>query len=282
MTQKFALASARDIHPNGPEEDLLIARALTARGAAARIVMWDETPPETLAGEVVVIRTTWNYQEKYAQFIRWLEALPGAGARLVNPLPLLLGTIDKSYLADFRARGFAVPETVVCRSRADLEAAITDPAFADAVIKPCVGAGAIGLHRLRARDPASWDPVDFARPQLLQRFLPEIVAGGELTFVFFGGVYSHAVRKRGKPGDIRVQVDWGGTVEVIEPSPALIAQAAHFLTALPEVPTYARVDAVEAEGNLLLMELEVIEPELFCLYVPGTAERFAEALLSAL
>jgi len=179
-----------------------------------------------------------------------------------------------------RGRGFAVPETVVCKTREELEAALADPAFADAVIKPTVGAGAIGLHRIRADDPATWTAVDFSKPQLLQRFLPEIETGGEQTFVFFGGEFSHAVRKRGKAGDIRVQVDWGGTVEVIDPAPAIVAQATHFLTALPAPTSYARVDAVEVEGQLLLMELEIIEPELFCLYVLGTADRFAKALLS--
>ncbi len=280
MPEKFALVTARDIHENGPEEDKLIAEALRARGAEARMVVWFETDPASLSGEIVVIRTPWDYQERFAAFVAWLKAVDKVAARLVNPLELLLGNIDKKYLAHMRERGFAVPETIVCNSREELEAALADPAFADAVIKPTIGAGAIGLHRIRADDPATWALVDFSKPQLLQRFLPEIETGGEQTFVFFGGAFSHAVRKRGKPGDIRVQVDWGGTVEVIAPSPALVAQAAHFLTALPAPPTYARVDAVEVEGKLLLMELEIIEPELFCLYVPGTADRFAAALLA--
>lgn len=280
MPTKFALATARDIHVNGPEEDALIIEALRARGAAARTIVWGETDPASLKDETVVIRTTWDYQENYEAFVAWLKAVDASGARLVNSLPLLLGTIDKTYLADYRAKGYAVPETVVCKTRADLEAALRDPVFTDAVIKPCVGGGAVGLHRIRADDPSTYATVDFSKRQLLQRFLPEIETVGELTFTFFGGVYSHAVRKRGKPGDIRVQVDWGGTVEVIEPSAALIDAAAHFLIALPGPSTYARVDVVEVGGQLLLMELEVIEPELFCLYVPGTAERFADVLLA--
>jgi len=280
VTQKFVLVTARDIHENGPEEDKLIADALHARGAEVRTMVWSETDAGALVGETVVIRTPWDYQEKFAAFVAWLKAVDKTAARLVNPLGLLLGNIDKKYLADMRERGFAVPETVVCKSRAELEAALAGPAFADAVIKPTIGASAIGLHRIRADDPATWAAVDFSKPQLLQRFLPEIETGGEQTFVFFGGKFSHAVRKRAKPGDIRVQVDWGGTVEVITPSPALIDQAAHFLTALPAPTTYARVDTVEVDGQLLLMELEIIEPELFCLYVPGTAEQFAEALLA--
>jgi glutathione synthase/RimK-type ligase-like ATP-grasp enzyme len=279
LTARFALATARDIHPNGPEEDALIVAALEARGAAARTIIWDEAEPATLRDDIVVIRTPWNYTEKFDAFIAWLKDVDKV-ATLINPLDHHLATIFKTYLGDYAARGYAVPEARVCRSERELTIALHDPAFADAVLKPVVGGGAIGLRRIRAKDPGTWTNVDYRVPQLLQRFVPEIETAGELSFVFFGGVFSHAVRKRGKPGDIRVQVDWGGTVEVIAPSPHQVAEAAHFLTALPSVPAYARVDVVEAAGKLLLMELEVIEPELFCLYVPGSAERFAQTLLS--
>ena len=279
MTKRFALATARDIHPNGPEEDALIAKALIELGAEARAIHWDETDPGELAGETVVIRTPWNYVEHYECFIRWLMDVD-AHTTLVNPLEHHTGTIFKTYLADYAAKGFAVPETKACRSERELVMALKNPAFADAVIKPVVGGGASGLFRLNPNDPATWAQVDWQVPQLLQRFLPEIETKGEMSFVFFGCAFSHAVQKLARPGDIRVQVDWGGTVEVIDPPSDQIDEAAHFLNALPSIPTYARVDVVEAGGKLLLMELEVIEPELFCLYVPGSAERFAEALVN--
>jgi len=279
MTDKFALATARHIHENGPEEDALILAALQDLGAEVHLIVWDETDPATLSGTKVVIRTTWNYQDHFPKFIKWLEDVEAAGGSLINPKALLLGTIDKRYLIDFAARGFAVPETILCRSADDLTAAIKHPNFEKAVLKPIIGGGASGLRQLRAGMPSGWMGIDFSMPQLLQPQIPEIETKGELSIIFFGGVYSHAVRKRGKPGDIRVQVDWGGSVEVIEPSAQQIAEAAHFLTALPEKTAYARVDVVEVGDHLQLMELEVIEPELFCLYVPGTAERFAEALL---
>ncbi len=284
MNLKFALATARDVHKNGPAEDQLILAALRNLGAEARLIIWDETDPtdsvSNLNGETVVIRTTWDYQGQYLKFIRWLEAIPKAGINLVNPLAHLLGTIDKRYLVDLYERGFAVPETMLCPpSRETLRGALGNPAFAQAVIKPVVGAGAFGLKRIAAANPETWQDLDTLAPHILQRFLPEVESEGELSFVFFGGTYSHAVRKRARPGDIRVQVDWGGTVEVIAPSSAQVVQAAHFLNALPSIPAYARVDVVEVAGRLMLMELEVIEPELFCLYVPGAAERFAAVLV---
>ena len=43
----------------------------------------------------------------------------------------------------------------------------------------------------------------------------------------------------------------------------LIAQAAKALSSLPEVPLYARVDGIARDGAFVLMELELIEPNLF-------------------
>lgn len=276
----FVLATARDTHQCGYDEDALIVAALKARGVNARTAIWDETDPADLGNEIVVIRTTWDYQAKFEQFIAWLKALTDNGATLVNAPEIIFGTIDKTYLADFAARGYAVPETVILRTKSDLGQALANPAFDDAIMKPCVGAGAIGLYRLNAANRSSWHDLEIKQPQLLQRFLPEIETAGEMSFLFFNGTYSHTVRKLPKPGDIRVQSEWGGTVEVISPPDNLIAQAAHFLTALPSLPTYARIDVVEVADTLLLMELEVIEPELFCLHVDGAAERFADALIA--
>jgi hypothetical protein len=45
---------------------------------------------------------------------------------------------------------------------------------------------------------------------------------------------------------------------------------------------YARVDAIERGGRLLLMELELVEPYLFFPEHPLAPERFAQALLKHL
>ncbi len=113
---------------------------------------------------------------------------------------------------------------------------------------------------------------------LVQPFLPEIMHGGELSMLFFDGVYSHAVRKRPKPGDYRVQFQYGGTTESIEVEPSLVAQARACALAAPSLPVYARVDGVVRDGAFLLMELEIFEPLMFLAQHPEAPERFARAV----
>jgi hypothetical protein len=87
------------------------------------------------------------------------------------------------------------------------------------------------------------------------------------------------VRKRPVTGDFRVQADFGGSLETATPSADTIEFGEAVLAAAAPPWLYARVDLVETEGGPLLMELELIEPDLF-LTSEGAA-RLAEALIRA-
>lgn len=281
MHEQFALVTTTDDHLHDIKEDDMIVDALRRKGAGARKIIWHETNPASLAGHTVVLRTPWDYQARLSEFIDWLHVVD-AVATLLNPLDVIRTTIDKGYLIDMAKAGYAVPETMAMpQTREGWHAALANPLFAHAIAKRRIGAGAIGLRQIYANDDASWEPLlAETHNYILQPFIPEVVSEGELSFLFFGERFSHAMHKRPRAGDIRVQMEWGGSVDVIEPSSRLINQAQEFLNFLPAPTAYARVDVVEVEGRLLLMELEVFEPELFLTYVPEAAEAFAASLLS--
>jgi hypothetical protein len=99
---------------------------------------------------------------------------------------------------------------------------------------------------------------------------------------FFQKQYSHAVLKKAQPGDFRVQDDFGGTVKLASPAIALIEQAQQIMNCIKGPLLFARVDGIELDGRLVLMELEVIEPFLFLESTPHAVERFAHAMLTIL
>ena len=85
--------------------------------------------------------------------------------------------------------------------------------------------------------------------------------------------------KRAAEGDYRIQEAYGGRSHTIDPAPADLAQARGVLEAIDEVPLYARVDMVRGlDGSLLLMELEVIEPDLYVKDGPGIGVMLGKAL----
>ena len=116
-----------------------------------------------------------------------------------------------------------------------------------------------------------------------QPFVADIVATGEDTLVAIAGRVTHGVRKRAKPGDFRVQDDHGGTVHHLEPTPEQVALAERALAACGTMPAYGRVDMVRlGDGSLAVMELELVEPELWLRRHPPAAEALAAAVADAI
>jgi hypothetical protein len=151
------------------------------------------------------------------------------------------------------------------------------------VVKPLVGASC--RRQVRLRRGEALPAVEALPPDrcLIQPFLPSIRTEGEVSFLYFGGVFSHAVRKLPAPGDYRVQSHFGGRDLPYTPSPGDLAAAGRVLAAVEDGLLYARVDLVrDLRGRLVVMELELIEPYLYPDQGPGTGEAFADALVRRL
>ena len=96
--------------------------------------------------------------------------------------------------------------------------------------------------------------------------------------MFFDGAFSHAVIKRPREGDFRVQEEYGGRARSMTPPADRVDAAARYLAVSPEPPLYARVDGVETPAGFLLLELELLEPALFLSIDPAAPRRFADAI----
>jgi glutathione synthase/RimK-type ligase-like ATP-grasp enzyme len=232
-----------------------------------------------------VIRTPWDYTARYDEFIAWVRDV-GEQRPMVNPAEVLIWNSHKSYLRDLAGRGIPVVPTAVVPAAAGEEArtAALGRYEGDIVIKPAISVGADQTLRVDASSPAAADhlgAITATGDALVQPFLPEITAG-EVSLIYFGGEFSHAVRKTPTVGDFRVQAIYGGAVSRCEPSAAERSVAATTLAALGRPLAYARVDLVATSFGPMLMELELIEPQLFLDAAPGVPSRYAEVLATRL
>lgn len=273
------LATCRE-RPELTAGDALLARALEARGAEVRPLPWDEIV--VAAADVVCLRSTWDYHRRWGEFRRWIGAFEERPGRLWNPLATVLWNADKRYLQALGAAGVRLPLThwVEPGERPDCERFFREAGTSRAVLKPRVSATAYSTHLLERGDrldDATWAPLESVG-SLLQAFVPEI-ADGEASLMFVDGRFTHAVRKHPSAGEFRVQHDYGGRIEALEPSPALQEFAERVFEVIAYDWLYARVDVVETAAGPILMELELIEPDLFLTREPSAAERLAEALL---
>ncbi len=268
-------------------DDQPLADALAALGYPVEPEPWTEIDPETTIGaEPVILRSTWDYHRVPTMFAAWLAAMADSGRTLLNPADVARGNINKIYLQDLERAGIAIPAThwMDAATPEALVALLREARWTQAVLKPRIAATAYGTFLIsEGRLPAD-DELAPARASgaLIQEFIPEIITQGEVSMVYAGGSFSHAVVKRASSGDFRVQKDFGGVVEPATPSPALLAFGERVMAQVPASCVYARVDVVDSARGPLLMELELIEPELYFTIVDGSAARMAQLITARL
>jgi glutathione synthase/RimK-type ligase-like ATP-grasp enzyme len=270
--------------PEVQPDDVGLAEALVRRGWQVQAAPWNGPFAPFAAAELVVVRSAWDYHHAGASFAEWLERLERVDGTVINPPRLMRWNLDKGYLIELAQSGAPVVPTRLARPHGDAFAvAMRELGVDEAVVKPVVGASGDGLSVVCAHDAAALEAAAHAlgaNDALVQPLVPEIRTRGELSLTFLGGRLSHAVVKRPAAGSILVHAERGGTVQAIAPSSRAVAAAA-VLAMLPDAPVYARVDLVERDEGPLLMEIELIEPELFLRHGEGAADRFADALLLA-
>jgi glutathione synthase/RimK-type ligase-like ATP-grasp enzyme len=281
-----ALATCAAVPELSPDDRLLLP-ALAALAIQAGPAVWDDPGTPWERYDAVVVRSCWDYHHKADRFDEWTRRLETAGMPLWNPPAVLRWNARKTYLRELEEAGVPVVPTRFIESPGgpDLDAVLHDAGWREVVVKPVVSASAFETWRAergREEDGERFRQLVGRMPVMVQPFLPEIEREGEWSFCFFGGEYSHAVLKRPRPGDFRVQSDHGGVYHLADPAGALIEQAAAALGAAGNRTLYARVDGCVVRGELHLMELELLEPALFLALHPDAPDRFAAALAAAL
>lgn len=278
----IALATAAH-YPNLSPDDQILHAELTRRGINAVPVVWDSAT-DWAAFDAVVVRSIWDYHLKYPRFQAWLDELDTSLVRVYNPTSILRANADKQYMLDLEAAGIRItPTRVILKGERDsLSDVLLETGWMHAVVKPTVSS--TGYETWFTSKPVTRaDEQRFADQHatmdvLVQQFA-DGVAAGELSFVFLAGAYSHCVLKRAAEGEFRVHNEHGGTVAACAPPGEQIAWAESVVATLPRDSwAYARVDAVRDAAGMMVMELELLDPELFFTYNAAAVARFADAI----
>lgn len=280
---RVALVTYQDL-PDLNADDRLAAAALTRLGLQADPVCWDDPDVDWLAYRAVVLRSTWDYYRRVVEFHAWIDRMERTGAALWNPPRVLRWNTDKRYLARLAHPHLSPPPTeILARGAAvDLRAVLQARGWEEAVMKPTISADGFSTERTSrataASDQGTLDTMLAHGDVLIQLLVPEIRTRGEISMMFLGGRFSHAVNKRPQAGEFRVQERLGGRIARTDPPPALVACGQAVLDEHAPGCLYARVDTVVAADRFVLMEIELVEPSLYLEYDPLAADAFALAI----
>jgi glutathione synthase/RimK-type ligase-like ATP-grasp enzyme len=281
---RVALAT-QDALPQLCADDRLLIPALAAHGVHATAAVWSDPSVDWTTFDAVVIRSCWDYHLRHDAFLTWVAQLERAGVSLWNPPAVIQWNAEKGYLRELGERGVRIVPTrwVERGSAATLHDVLRNAGWGAVVVKPAISASAHETWRT-SRDAAERDDARFRAlvnrgRVLVQPFMEEVVAAGEWSLVFIGGEFSHAMLKRARSGDFRVQSEHGGSANRGDPGAGIVEQARRALHAGANDSVYARVDGCVVDGEFVLMELELIEPLLWLAEHPDAPARFAAALV---
>jgi hypothetical protein len=283
--RRVAFLTLHDPTPFVIDDDLAI-EPLAARGWQVETLPWDRPGIDWRRYQLVVIRSTWDYQHHAEKFLDVLETIENCGVRLENGSEISRWNMRKTYLRDLATRGIEIVPTFW---REQLSVGELLPLFEElrcdeAVIKPVMSANAEGawrLDRARVKSQAAEIETYFAkRPLMMQPFERGIVEEGEYSMIYLNGEHSHSILKVPKRGDFRVQEEHGSEIVSVLPEPALRAAGDAAIAAIGRKLLYARADLVRNGDAFRVMELELVEPGLYLRLSPGAPERFADAIVS--
>ena len=250
------------------------------------VEVWNDPEVNWAQYDCLIFRTVWDYYKYPTEFASWLDELERLNIRTWNPISIVKRNQHKFYLQDLEQKGIDIIPTIFIPKNTGLDLSfLNEKHWHKAVIKPAVSAAAYLTKLFSVSEikevESEYGSIALERDLLVQPFMPEILEQGELSLVFFQGKYSHAISKKPKDGDFRIQSQFGGQYHAFKPSPQLLATAANIIKIFGGDLLYARVDGILKDGKFLLMELELIEPDLYFAYHAEAKQNFFNALEAA-
>ena len=269
-------------------EDKLIQEALERLGLKTIRLDWARKDFDWSMVKYALFRSTWDYIFNYEAFKKWFDTAKHQ-TQFINAASIIEWNMDKHYFLDLMQKGINVPTTIYAHKgdNISLKSLFEKADWEEAVIKPTVSASAKHTYRINAANISEYgkafEEVLQQEDMMIQPFLNSIMKRGEVSMMVVSGKYTHAVLKVAKAGDFRVQDNWGGTVQVYEPTTEEMKFAESVVAACDFAPLYARIDiANDNDGKVTLIELEAFEPELWFRLYPKAADILAKAIFDSI
>ena len=264
------------------KEDGLVMEGLEKLNLRTIKKDWNDSNFNWSSTKSAIFRSTWDYFDQFSNFRNWLDLVKDQ-CYLINPYQQINWNLDKHYLIDLQKLDLPIVESVFVskKTNLNLETISKSKNWKDIVIKPTISGAARHTYLLKNDEiknfQEKWLSLTSMEDFMVQEFQNNILSSGEIAVMLFGGKYSHSVLKKAKKGDFRVQDDFGGSVEKINPSLEIIQLAEKTIKSLKTIPIYARVDIIFDNNNRpVISELELIEPELWFRFKEDSAYKLAE------
>ena len=262
-------------------EDELVINALKEKNLSVVKKDWNDSIFDWETTRSILFRSTWDYFDKFELFKKWFNKTKNK-CLMINSTETIEWNIDKHYLLDLQEHQIPIPNSEFIKrgSSIDLSLLMQKKNWNEIVVKPTISGAAKNTHRLKEEEiiqfGPTWEKLIYKEDFIVQEFQNNVISEGEVAMIVIGGKFTHAVLKKAKEGDFRVQDDFGGSIAKYNPSDEMVKLAEKCTRILTPIPSYARVDIIwDNLMDLAVSELELIEPELWFRLNPNAAQKLA-------
>ena len=227
------------------------------------IIKWED-PVDFSLYHSVIIGPVWDYSEKKSLFLKKCKTI-SENTALINPLSTIIWNSDKLYLNDLSLSGINTISTTYIRSWHLDEVILEVKKLKFPIImKPSIGAGGRGIVKVSSLDQVerAFNTIPRNGSLMIQEFKPAIF-DGEISAIFINGSFSHGVLKKASRNEFRVQDHYGGTYSLYPLSERELSFCHDVIESCNREIGYARIDFMIEKSTPILVELELIEPDLF-------------------
>ena len=262
-------------------EDELVINALKEKNLSVVKKDWNDSIFDWETTRSILFRSTWDYFDKFELFKKWFNKTKNK-CLMINSTETIEWNIDKHYLLDLQEYQIPIPNSEFIKrgSSIDLLLLMQKKNWNEIVVKPTISGAAKNTYRLKEEEiiqfGPTWEKLIYKEDFIVQEFQNNVITEGEVAMIVIGGKFTHAVLKKAKEGDFRVQDDFGGSIAIYNPSEEMVKLAEKCTRILTPIPSYARVDIIwDNLMDLAVSELELIEPELWFRLNPNAAQKLA-------
>lgn len=268
--------------------DQHVRELLRQKGVESEILLWEEMPTDFSRFNMVLCRTIWGYHTDIQKFYRFLDQLQAANVPVWNPVEIIRKNAHKFYLRELQQKGFNLIPSLWLEKNThhELSALLQKQNWQKAIVKPAISADSENTYLCDMQNATQVQPQVERLLQnsevIVQRFMDEITTQGEFSTIFFSNGYHYTVQKRPKKGDFRIQVRYGGKYTQTRLAPEILNQVEQIARPFLDKTLYTRIDGIVRQNRFFLMEVELIEPDLYLDIVPQAAPQLVDSILQKL
>lgn len=281
----IGIATCKDI-PDFTESDKIVNEVFRSKNIDVTPLIWTDKTIDWKKYDYIIIRSIWDYYLNISEFYKWLNLLEQLNVKVFNSIDTVKYNSHKFYLKNHFEKGIKIIPTKFIKKSDNFKLDFPENQLSEKyIIKLAVSACSFSteVFDLSQKSEIQNKYSEFAKNNdiLVQKFIPEITTG-EISLVYFNKNYSHSIIKQPVEGDFRVQYQYGGKYRKYEPTKKMFAEAEKILALYPEKLLFARIDGVLSNEEFYIMEVELIEPDLYFLFDENAKYRFVDAFLSSI